>query len=132
MKLFSFFRGSKPEEKVVKLLQQLTKQAKALMATNDELAADLEAAATKLEESNVLLGIVKTQVDKVGMETASLVQKIKDLEAAIGNQGNVPPNVLAALQKVKDQLSAQTAATNALSGSVAAVDAQVDDAPPTT
>lgn len=47
---------------------------------------------------------VKESVAKIGNETSALVQKVADLEAAIGNAGETSPEVDSALQALKDQI----------------------------
>ncbi len=67
----------------------LTKLEK-LMASQAELAASLET--------------VSAQVAKIGTETAGLLAKVTDLEAAIANAGNTTPEVDAALAALRAQV----------------------------
>lgn len=61
------------------------------------------------------LATVGANVDKIGAETRTLIQRIADLEDAIGQADDVPQNVLDAL--------------SALQAQVAVVDDLVPDAP---
>jgi len=71
-------------------LSQLLHKVNQLMATQAELAADLNA--------------VRDQVAKIGGETAATLQKVIDLEAALVAAGNTSPEVDAAVAAVKDQV----------------------------
>lgn len=84
------------------ILAAISETKGAIMATQQELAADLAA--------------VSANVEKIGGETRSLIEKIDELTAAVEAAGNTTPEVDAALQALKDQ--------------VAVVDALVPDAPP--
>lgn len=72
------------------------------MATQVELAAGLAQ--------------VTAQLVKIGTETATLLQKVADLESALGNAGAVTPELQAAFDALKAQ--------------VQVVDDLVPDAPP--
>lgn len=62
-----------------------------IMTSQAQLAADLTT--------------VKDQVAKIGAETTVTLQKVADLEAAIGNAGEVTPEVEAALAALKEQVN---------------------------
>lgn len=57
--------------------------------TQDELVQELNA--------------VKDQVSKIGSETTTLKEKVAELEEQLSQAGNATPEVLAALQALKDQ-----------------------------
>lgn len=57
----------------------------------------------KQEELVSELNKVTVNLQKVGNESAALVQKVADLEAAIGSQSDVSPDVVTALEAVKAQ-----------------------------
>lgn len=61
------------------------------MSTQQELA-------TQLNE-------ITAQVSKIGTETTALVQKVADLEAALANQSNVTPELQAAFDALKAQVT---------------------------
>lgn len=69
------------------------------------------------------LGTIGAEVDKIGTETTSLVQKIGDLETQLANAGNLTPEAQAAFDAVKAQVAS-------LATRVQAVDDLVPDAPP--
>jgi hypothetical protein len=86
---------------LVRVVQTILEKVNAIVTTQAELAADLTA--------------VKDQITKIGAETTATLQKVADLETALGNAGNVSPEVQAAF--------------DALKASVQAVDDLVPDAP---
>jgi hypothetical protein len=74
------------------LIQQLVTQGHTIMATQNELAADL--------------ATVKAAVAKIGSETTTTLQKVADLEAALAAGGMTSPAVDAALADLKAQVQA--------------------------
>ena len=56
------------------------------------------------QELAVELGTVKTQVAKIGVESATTVQRVTTLEAALAAGGNVTPEVQAAFDALKAQV----------------------------
>lgn len=88
-----------------KILHAILKQGREIMATQKELVDGLNS--------------VTEQLKKVADESQSLLQKVADLEAALGNVDNVPQAVDDAFQALKKQAQV--------------VDDKVGDAtPPTT
>lgn len=61
-----------------------------IMATQKEIADGLNAA--------------NAQLTKIGAETDTLLQKIKDLETAVTNQADASPELVAAFEAVKAQV----------------------------
>lgn len=78
------------EERLMVVLLEIKKGTGQIMATQAEAAAELRAA--------------KETILKIGLETDKLIQTVKDLEAAVGNQTNASPELLEALAEVKTQL----------------------------
>lgn len=72
------------------LLITVNNKIDTLMATQAELAQQLTT--------------ITDQVHKIGVETQSLLQKVADLETALGNQGNVTPELQAAFDALKAQV----------------------------
>lgn len=72
-----------------RILEALTKLGDRIMATQAELAADLQT--------------VTAQVAKIGTETSTLLQKVADLEAALAAGGVTTPEVDAAMAALKAQ-----------------------------
>jgi septal ring factor EnvC (AmiA/AmiB activator) len=85
--IYMTLRRSKHENSVLSLIHE--NQLK-IMATQAELAAQL-----------TTLG---TQVQKIGQETSTLVQKVADLEEALNNQDDVSPELQAAFDGLKSQV----------------------------
>lgn len=101
-------------ERILAEQQELRKDMQKIMATADEVAAQINALTQTIGE-------IRTTVDKVGTETEGLKQKIADLEAAI-NAAEVPDSVTDALAALQESFGG-------LAASVAAVDDKVPDAP---
>jgi hypothetical protein len=80
----------KYDDIVEELLTELLLQGDRIMATQDELAADLDR--------------VTQAVVKIGTETSTTLQKVADLEAALVNGGMTSPAVDAALAALKAQV----------------------------
>ena len=59
------------------------------MTTQSEIAADVNA--------------VKDQLQKIGNETSTLLQRVADLEAAVGNQDNASQELVDAVAALKQQ-----------------------------
>ncbi len=95
--------------------QDLLKKLRNIMATQKEIADALVVVKADLDAA---LG----RITKIGMETDTLLQKIKDLEGTI--TGDASPELVAAFEAVK----AQATAVNAAAGSV---DDKVPDSPTT-
>lgn len=76
------------------------------MTTNAEFAA-------QLSDLTTVVTAVAAEVTKVGTETATLVQKVADLEAAIGNGADVPQPVLDAFAALKTQVDVVKTAAQA-------------------
>ncbi len=89
-------RCKPPDPVLVKLVEieemliHLHKEIRNIMATQAELAADLQA--------------VTDQVTKIGAETTATLQKVTELEAAIEAGGGTTPEVDAALAALKAQV----------------------------
>lgn len=81
------FRRSSSDDSYLSLIH---KNQLKIMATQQELAAQLNQ--------------VATQVQKIGTETSTLVQKVADLEEAIGNQNDVSPELQSAFDALKSQV----------------------------
>ena len=73
------------------LLIKLTEKVDAIMATQAELVAELEA--------------VAAAVAKIGTETSATLDRVAELEAALAAAGTVGPEVVAALEAVKAQVA---------------------------
>ncbi len=76
--------------RIEEFLLHLHKEVRIIMATQAELAADLQA--------------VTDQVAKIGAETTATLQKVTDLEAALAAGGGTTPEVDAALAALKAQV----------------------------
>lgn len=90
--------------KIPAMLKALVAQGVAIMGTQQQLVTDMAA--------------VQQQVAKIGGETATTLQKVADLEAALAAGGPTTPEVDAAMAALKEQ--------------VKVVDDMVADAPPVT
>lgn len=75
------------EEIVLKELRRINFKLKNIMATQQEIAQQLTA--------------LKDQITKIGTETSTTLQKVADLEAALGNQEGVTPELQAAFDALK-------------------------------
>lgn len=94
--------------------QDLLKLIRQIMATQAEIAAELNTTKDRLAAATA-------KINKIGTETDTLLVKIKELEDVI-NAGTVTPELQAAFDAVKTQVDAlETAATVA--------DDKVPDAP---
>lgn len=94
--------------------QALLKLLRKIMATAEELIADINAVKDKLTAAN-------TKLTKIGTETDGLLAKIKELEDAIA-AGNVPQSVVDAFNSVKEQ-------AGTIETALQAQDDKVPDAP---
>lgn len=72
------------------LILKLTEKVDAIMATQAELVAELEA--------------VAAAVAKIGTETSATLDRVAELEAALAAAGDVGPEVVAALDALKTQV----------------------------
>lgn len=81
---------NKTEVRILKPILEIKNGIGQIMATQAEVAAELRAAMATIE--------------KIGTETDKLIQTVKDLEAAVGNQTGASPELLEALADVKTQL----------------------------
>lgn len=86
------------------------------MATQAEIASELTATKDRLVAAT-------NKITKIGTETDSLLVKIKELEDVI-NAGTVTPELQAAFDAVKEQVTALEAAATV-------ADDKVPDGPPT-
>jgi len=93
--------------------KQLLRELQKIMATQTEIAAELNAVKEKLVAST-------NKITKIGAETDSLLTKIAALEDTI-NAGTVSPELQAAFDAVKTQ-------ADALEATAAGVDDKVPDA----
>ena len=73
------------------ILTALNEIKELIMATQTELAADI--------------ANVTAQVAKIGTETAALLQKVTDLQTIIDSQGGVSPELQAAVDALKAQIT---------------------------
>lgn len=71
------------------LTTKLNRKMEKLMVTQAEVAADV--------------GLVKDQLVKVGLETATLIDRIADLETAVANQADASPELVDAVAALKAQ-----------------------------
>ncbi len=78
------------EKFLVETFEHIHKEVRNIMATQAELAADLQA--------------VTDQVTKIGTETTATLQKVTDLEAALAAGGGTTPEVDAAMAALKAQV----------------------------
>ena len=69
------------------LLSPVLSKLRTIMTTQTELATQLDA--------------VSAQIDKIGTETSTTLQKVKDLEALLAAGGTVSPEVQTALDALK-------------------------------
>lgn len=92
----------KHHETELSKINELNNQLKTIMSTQSEMAAEM--------------ATITAQVAKIGEESKATLQKVADLEAALGNQTGVTP----ALQSAFDALKAQ----------VTVVDDLIPDVPP--
>lgn len=93
MTLFGWYFGRLPGEQ--QRYNNLLKQLKKIMATQTEIAAELNAVKEKLVSST-------NKITKICTETDSLLTKIQALEETI-NAGTVSPELQAAFDAVKAQ-----------------------------
>jgi|GEM_PF-5622404 len=103
-------------EKLSRKIDFLTQKANQIMSTQTEAAELLNATVAKLDA-------VAVEVDKIGTETDGLQKEIQDLKDAAGSQGNITPELQAAIDAI-------AARGESLAAKVAAVDAKVPDATP--
>jgi len=82
--------------KVWRKVRKIGKSLETIMATQQELTAQITAATEKLT--------------KIGTETGTLLTKIEELKTALANAGNVSPELQAAV----DALAAQAAVVDDL------------------
>lgn len=75
------------EEIVLKELRRINFKLKNIMATQQEIAQQLTT--------------LTAQIVKIGTETSITLQKVADLEAALGNQEGVTPELQAAFDALK-------------------------------
>lgn len=73
------------------ILTALNEIKELIMGTQTELAADI--------------ANVTAQVAKIGTETAALLQKVTDLQTIIDSQGGVSPELQAAVDALKAQIT---------------------------
>ena len=72
------------------LIADISQLKELVMATREELVAELNA--------------IKTQISKVGDETRSLLTKVEELLVLLAGAGNTTPEIDAAVTGVKEQL----------------------------
>ena len=60
---------------------------------------------TTIAQLATALTAITATVTKIGTETSTLLAKVQELEDAINNGGNVPEEVEAALQALREQVS---------------------------
>ena len=109
------YHGMAMSFKWVHLFQRLDRIEKRIVMNQTELAAYLTAAAAAATAT-------VAKVDKVGAETAVLLEKMAALQDAVNQAGNTTPEVDAAL-------AALNIAVGNLDNAVQAVDDQVPDIP---
>jgi uncharacterized phage infection (PIP) family protein YhgE len=109
--------GETASRAVLDLLHTIHEKVSHTMTTQAEFSAQLQ----ELQNTVAAIG---DGVDKISAETDGLKNKVAELEAALQNQGNVSPEVDAALETLK-------AGVASLADKVKAVDDKVPDAPPT-
>lgn len=124
MILFGIHIGRLSSEQKIKL--GLLKKVIKIMATIDEAVAQLAAANDSLKSANTRLANTKTVIDKIGTETDRLLKQIEDLPL-----GNAPQVLVDAIDALKETVTAQQDLIASVETSGAAVDAKVEDAPPT-
>lgn len=98
------------------------------MATQAEVTALLNITKDQLVSANARIAAATEGIAKVGTETDTLNQKIKDLEDAVNNQTNASPELVAAVTALQEASTAQGAALDALAAGVTAADDKVPDA----
>jgi uncharacterized coiled-coil protein SlyX len=124
MQIGSFHIGwlpSEPKRQEIKLLKKI-------MASQKVITEDVVKLTETLTQTNTKLATATTLATKIGTETDTLSQRIKDLEEALANQDNASPELVAAVEALKVQAAAQTAAVDALSTGLTTVDEKVPDA----
>lgn len=75
------------EEQVLKEIRKIHSNQKKIMATQAEIAQQL--------------ATLTVQITKIGTETSTTLQKVADLEAALGNQEGVTPELQEAFDALK-------------------------------
>lgn len=110
--------------------QSLLKQLKQIMDTQADIVAQLNTATEQLRTTNLRLATLNGLVTKVGTETDTLQQRIKDLEAAVANQTNASQELVDAAKALKAQTDLQATTVDALEANVKADDDKVPDAAP--
>lgn len=108
----------------------ITKRLDKLMATQAELVQQVQTLTAQLADTNTKLTTTNAIVVKIGTETDGLITKIADLEAAIANQSDASPELVAAFGAAKEQADTLAATAAQVEVSAAAGDAKVTDAPP--
>lgn len=94
---------------IAKMIEQASergdKQHRIELAKINELEHQLKHIAMKQSELAEQLTTITGQVAKIGTESAATLQKVADLEAALANQDNVTPEVQAAFDALKAQVT---------------------------
>jgi uncharacterized coiled-coil protein SlyX len=103
-----------------------------IMSTQAEIVAQLNAATEQLKANNLRLATINGIVTKVGSETDTLQQRIKDLEAAVANQSGASQELIDASAALKAQSDLQATTVDALEANAKADDDKVPDAPAPT
>jgi uncharacterized coiled-coil protein SlyX len=123
MQIGSFHIGWLPLEPK----RQELKLLKKIMASQKVITEDVVKLTETLTQTNAKLAIATTLATKIGTETDTLSQRIKDLEDALANQDNASLELVAAVEALKVQAGNQTTAIDALSTGLTAVDEKVPD-----
>lgn len=110
-------------------IKTLTERIETMAQTNAELVQLLNNQKALIVGVTEGMGGLKTVVTKVGTETDGLKEAIVKLQEALNNQGNVPPEVEAAMAEVTAASGGLQTAFTDLGNALKVVDDKVTDAP---